>query len=214
MISLKKITNLYYKIEQYIRKVFCFPRIISTEESLKRIRSEHTVNGYLHRNVVYCLKVLELIESNTLKEYKVYLGTRIYIKTLHPNAFELIRLLNLASVKVSGGEAIPEALQRSRENPLNLKRVKLDDYLVTSNDAPIIPMEVYHAIKLQLEFIQKGFIQVSIKKPGNVDYYNRQLTHLMGEVEALALAFLEIPNARQRKPQSDVRHTSRRGQED
>lgn len=209
MISLKKITNLYYGIEEYIRKVLHCPRVRTVEESLKRIRSEYTTEGYLHRNVVYCIKVMSLVDTVTLKDYRVSMGTRIHIKTLQPNVYELIKLLNTASKHITVSEAINEKIQRSRENPLNLRRVTLDDYLVTSVNTPIIPMEVYHAVMLQLEFIQKGLTLTSIKRPGSVDYYNRQLTHLMGEVEALALAFLEIPNVRQRKPQSAIGNTPR-----
>jgi len=127
----------------------------------------------------------------------------------HPNAYDLIRLLNLASKHISASEPVGEKIQRSRDNPLNLRRVTLDDYLVTPADAPIVPLEVYNAVILQLEFIQKGLTSAGLTRQGSVDYYNRQLSHLMGEVEALTLAFLEIPHVRQRKPQSDVGDTPR-----
>lgn len=136
-------------------------------------------------------------------------GTRIHLTAAHPNAYDLIRLLNLASKHISASEPVGEKIQRSRDNPLNLRRVTLDDYLVTPADAPIVPLEVYNAVILQLEFIQKGLTSAGLTRQGSVDYYNRQLSHLMGEVEALTLAFLEIPHVRQRKPQSDVGDTPR-----
>jgi hypothetical protein len=204
VVSLKKITNLYYVFEQYLRKLFGGLRKETVEEAVSRIRSEHTDNGYLHRNVVYCLKLLRLLDLDVLRGYVVAVGIRIHLNTAHPNAYELIRLLNLASKQISANETVSEKIQRSRENPLNLRRVTLDDYLVTPDDAPIVPLEVYNAIILQLEFIQKGLTSAGITRQGSVDYYNRQLSHLMGEVEALTLAFLEIPHVRQRKPQSDA----------
>lgn len=204
MVSLKKITNLYYVFEQYLRKLFGGLRKETVEEAVSRIRSEHTDNDYLHRNVVYCLKLLRLLDLDVLRGYVVAVGIRIHITAAHPNAYELIRLLNLASKQISANETVSEKIQRSRENPLNLRRVTLDDYLVTPDDAPIVPLEVYNAIILQLEFIQKGLTSAGITRQGSVDYYNRQLSHLMGEVEALTLAFLEIPHVRQRNPQSDA----------
>lgn len=177
--------------------------------ALNRIRSEHTDNGYLHRNVVYCLKLLGLLHLDDLRGYVVSLGTRIQLKAAHPNAYELIKLLNLASKQISANESVSEKIQRSRDKPLNLRSVLLDDYLVTPTDAPIVPLEVYNAIITQLEFIQKGLTSASLTRQGSVDYYNRQLSHLMGEVEALTLAFLEIPHVRQRKSQSDVGDTPR-----
>lgn len=204
MIPLKIITNLYYVFEQYLRKLFGSARTESVEEAVSRIRSEHTDNGYLHRNVVYCLKLLSLLDLEDLRGYVVATGTRIRLTTVHPNAYELIRLLNLASKQISASDTVSEKIQRSRDNPINLRRVTLDDYLVTPADAPIIPLEVYNAVILQLEFIQKGLTSAGLTRQGSVDYYNRQLSHLMGEVEALTLAFLEIPHVRQRKPQSDA----------
>lgn len=199
MISLKKITNLYYVFEQYLRKLFKVVRKETVKEAVERISSEHTVDGYLHKNVVYCLKLLALVDPNALRDYKVSIGTHIRLDVVHPNAVELIRLLNLSSRHINATESVGEKIQRSRENPLNLRRVSLDDYLVTGDNASLIPLEVYNAINLQLEFIQRGLTSTSLNRKGNVDYYNRQLYHLMGEVEALVLAFLEIPHVRQRK---------------
>lgn len=213
MVSLKKITNLYYVFEQYIRKLFSNLRKETVEEAVSRIRSEHIDNDYLHRNVVYCLKLLRLLDLEDLRGYVVSVGTRIQLVTVHPNAYELIRLLNLASKQISASEIISEKIQRSRDNPINLRRVTLDDYLVTPADAPIVPLEVYNAIILQLEFIQKGLTSAGLNRQGSVDYYHRQLSHLMGEVEALTLAFLEIPHVRQRKPQPDVGDLTRSRQE-
>ena len=181
----------------------------TVDMALQRIRSEHTDNGYLHRNVVYCLKLLGLLNLDDLRGYVVSLGTRIQLEVAHPNVYELIKLLNLASRHISANESVSEKIQRSRNNPLNLRSVVLDDYLVTPSDAPIIPLEVYNAILTQLEFIQKGLTSAGLTRQDSADYYNRQLSHLMGEVEALTLAFLEITHVRQRKSQSDAGYTPR-----
>lgn len=87
---------------------------------------------------------------------------------------------------------MPERIQKSRNLHGNLRVVKLDDYLTTGQGHQLKPMEVYNALNLQLESLQKALLFESADSKSGVDYYTRQFTHLMGDVEALVKAFLEV----------------------
>ncbi|MNL21007.1 hypothetical protein D3C87_1422800 [compost metagenome] len=100
-------------------------------------------------------------------------------------------LLNECSRIVRDQKLVTEKIQKSRNLPGNLRQVVLDDYLSTDRGHQLEPTEVYNALSIQLEYIQTAMLFESTDPKGNIDYYVRQFTHLMGDSEAVILAFLE-----------------------
>lgn len=120
------------------------------------------------------------------------MGLSVNVVVINSTVHLMLVLLNECSRIVQDRGLVPERIQKSRNLHGNIRVVKLDDYLSTDKGHQLKPVEVYNAINLQLEFLQKALLFESADLKGNVDYYTRQFTHLMGDVESVILGFLEV----------------------
>ncbi|MNF95589.1 hypothetical protein D3C84_783520 [compost metagenome] len=191
--SLKKITNVYYSIEASLRKLLSgVVKKPTLQNQIESVILKHTVDGVVHTDVRYCMDLARLVDPTQLKRYTPLLGLSINVGVINPTVHSLLLLLNECSRIVHDKGLVPERIQKSRNLPGNVRAVKLDDYLSTDKGHQLEPMEVYNAINLQLEYLQKALLFESADSKSGVDYYTRQFTHLMGDVEAVVKAFLEV----------------------
>jgi hypothetical protein len=187
----KKITNVYYSIEQKLRNLFSGPKEVTVQDQIKAVKAKHTVDEILEVDVTYCISLLKLVDEKSLHRYTPLVGLRVTLDVAHPNLYVLLVHLNEASRLVRDKLVVTEKMQRSRNLPANMRVALLDDYLTTDQGHQLKPAEVYNALSLQLETLQKALLSASADTKGNVDYYVRQFTHLMGETEAVTLALIE-----------------------
>lgn len=149
------------------------------------------MDGVLQRDVRYCIALARLIDDELLRRYTPLVGLSVNVHVVHVTAYALLVLLNECSRIVTDKERVHERIQKSRNLPGNLRTVCLDDYLSTDRGHQLKPTEVYNAISMQLEYLQKAMLYESADPKGSIDYYVRQFTHLMGDTESVILAFLE-----------------------
>lgn len=202
---IKKITNVYYSIEHSLRSLFSGSNKATALDSVDVIREHFTVDDVLEKDVRYCLALIKLIEEKALRLYTPLVGLRVTLEVVHPNVYGLLLLLNEASRLVHEQAVVTERIQRSRTLQANVRLVLLDDYLTTDHGHQLKPTEVYNALLLQLETLQKALLAESTDSQGRVEYYVRQFTHLMGEAEAVILALLEAQLYAKSGSQSDTR---------
>lgn len=138
------------------------------------------------------MSLARLVDTAQLKRYTPLLGLSTNVSVINPTVHSLLLLLNEASRIVHDKGLVPERIQKSRNLPGNLRTIKLDDYLSTDKGHQLEPMEVYNALNLQMEFLQKALLFASTDTRNGVEYYTRQFTHLMGDVEAVIKALLEV----------------------
>lgn len=184
-------------IKAWLQSLFMPPTL---QDRIKQVVTKHTVDGTLHKDVAYCSDLAGLVVLSGLNKYRTMWGLRIRLKVVHKNAYRLVFLLNEVSGVIGRKATVSEAVQKSRVDSNNLKAVTLDDYTVTPDGLPLKPVEVYNAIVLQLEYIRKSLQLVSVDSSVFSEYYGRQLTHLMGDVEAVLLALLEVQEYAEAKP--------------
>lgn len=208
---IKKITNVYYSIERGIRNLFSGPKKLNVAEQIETVKQRHTVDDVLEKDVRYCQSLLAIIDPKALPLYTPLVGLRIVLPVVHPNVYSLLVLLNDASRIVHEKVVVTERIQRSRNLAANLRMSLLDDYLTTEHGHQLKPTEVYNALMLQLETLQKALLSESADESGRVDYYIRQFTHLMGETESVILALLEAQLHAKSGSQSDTRLRLERG---
>lgn len=201
--SIKKITNVYYSIEASLRKLFSGVRKNPTlQEQIESVQLKHTVDGTLEKDVRYCIALAKLVDAKKLRQYTPLVGLSINVNVVHVTAHGLLMLLNECSRIVRDQKLVTEKIQKSRNLPGNLRQVVLDDYLSTDRGHQLEPTEVYNALSIQLEYIQTAMLFESTDPKGNIDYYVRQFTHLMGDSEAVILAFLEAQKYAEQGSQS------------
>jgi hypothetical protein len=209
--SIKKITNVYYSIEASLRKLFSGVRKNPTlQEQIESVQLRHTVDGTLEKDVRYCIALAKLVDVKKLRQYTPLVGLSINVHVVHVTAHALLLLLNECSRLVRDRTLVHEKIQKSRNLPGNLRQVVLDDYLSTDRGHQLEPTEVYNALSLQLEYIQTAMLFESADPKGNIDYYVRQFTHLMGEAEAVVLAFLEAQQYAEQGSQSGTQLTNQK----
>lgn len=175
------------------------------QDRIRAVKAKHTTDDILEVDVTYCLSLLKLVDEKALHRYTPLVGLRVTLEVAHPNMYALLVLLNEASRLVREKLVVTEKLQRSRNLPVNMRVSLLDDYLTTDNGHQLKPAEVYNAIQLQLETLQKALLSESADTKGNVEYYVRQFTHLMGETEAVTLALIEAQLYAKQGSHSDTR---------
>jgi hypothetical protein len=202
---IKNITNVYYSSERRLRNLFSGPKEVTMQDRIQAVKAKHTTDDILEVDVTYCLSLLKLVDEKVLHRYTPLVGLRVTLEVAHPNMYALLVLLNEASRLVRERLVVTEKLQRSRNLPVNMRVALLDDYLTTDNGHQLKPAEVYNAIQLQLETLQKALLSESADTKGNVDYYVRQFTHLMGETEAVTLALIEAQLYAKQGSHSDTR---------
>jgi len=202
---IKKITSVYYPIEQKLRNLFSGPKEVTMQDRIKAVRDKHTVDEILEVDVTYCISLLKLLDEKVLHRYTPLVGLRVTLEVAHPNLYALLVHLNEASRLVRDKLTVTEKIQRSRNLASNMRVSLLDDYLTTDQGHQLKPAEVYNALSLQLETLQKALLSASADSKGNVDYYVRQFTHLMGETEAVTLALIEAQLYAKQGSHSDTR---------
>lgn len=190
--------NLYYVIKNKgLKALFATNTNVVTPETLK---TKYTTDDIFHIDVSYCLELASILNPTLLRQYRNNWGLSIRLKVVSSNVFRIIVLLNEASGIIQHMDLIPERMQRSRNTLNNLKLVSLDDFLVTDDDLPLKPVEVCNAIIQQLDFVRGSLQSVSVVHSKHVEYYGRQLTHLLGDVEAVLIALLEVQHYAETKP--------------
>lgn len=184
---------MYYSIEAGFRKLLRVkPKKLSLQNQIESVILKHTVDGSVQRDVRYCMDLIRLVDPAKLKQYTPLMGLSVNVVVINSTVHLMLVLLNECSRIVQDKGLVPERIQKSRNLHGNIRVVKLDDYLSTDKGHQLKPVEVYNAINLQLEFLQKALLFESADLKGNVDYYTRQFTHLMGDVESVILGFLEV----------------------
>lgn len=184
---------MYYSIEAGLRKLFGVVQKKPTlQNQIESVIQKYTVDGAVQLDVRYCMDLARLVDPAKLKLYTPLIGLSVNVVVINPTVHLLLLLLNECSRIVQEKGLVPERIQKSRNLHVNLRVVKLDDYLSTDKGHQLKPVEVYNAICMQLEFLQKALLFESADTKGNVDYYTRQFTHLMGDVETVIKAFLEV----------------------
>jgi hypothetical protein len=201
--SLKKITSVYYSIEASLRKLLSgVVKKPTLQNQIESVIRKHTVEGTVLMDVLYCMDLARLVDVAQLKQYTPLLGLSINVRVINPTVHSLLLLLNECSRIVHDKDLVSERIQKSRNLPGNVRVVKLDDYLSTDKGHQLEPVEVYNALILQLEYIQKALLHESADSKSGVEYYTRQFTHLMGDVEAVVKAFLEVQSYAKQGTQS------------
>lgn len=184
---------MYYSIEAGLRKLFGVVQKKPTlQNQIESVIQKYSVDGSVQKDVRYCMDLARLVDPAKLKLYTPLIGLSVNVVVINPTVHLLLVLLNECSRIVQEKGLVPERIQKSRNLHGNVRAIKMDDYLSTDKGHQLKPMEVYNAILMQLEFLQKALLFESADTKGNVDYYTRQFTHLMGDVESVILGFLEV----------------------